>query len=158
MEITPRAWLSSQDPQLGVEPGTFRWQALSVTASPPSTAKVNFTYRETHSLLNAREVTQFHQSQVESHNIRYDSPTKPSECIPTAEPLQFTDKTHVSNIIFMISKSRENRTRYVLVLVEPIIRSGVSSRHEVLGGSLTVPIDGRELYALTPDGMHRLEV
>ena len=39
--------------------------------------KVNFTYRETHSLRNAREVTQFHQSQVESHNIRYDSPTKP---------------------------------------------------------------------------------
>ena len=40
--------------------------------------KVNFTYRETHSLQNAREVTQFHQSQVESHNIRYDSPTKQS--------------------------------------------------------------------------------
>ena len=81
--------------------------------------KVNFTHCETHSLRNAGGVTQSHQSQVESHNIWYDSPTKPSECIPTAEPLQFTDKTDVSNITFIISKSRENRTRYCEISAPP---------------------------------------
>ena len=75
--ISSHSTRSRKPPCLGDSLEAF-FPIAKTTQIRPVIPRVNFAYLETHPLRNARGVTQPRQSQVESHSIGYDAPTKPS--------------------------------------------------------------------------------